>query len=141
MASANSEKRLKDVTASGRPKSNPKYKWKAGSCHSRCLYATMQQTERILELSDERLDDRESRALLAEIFEKYLYIEANEYRHNWALGDLVVWDNMAMQHARKPCPLSEGARSFRRVAVCEAGNGITDTVEFLNLRDASHAFS
>jgi len=105
------------------------------------LYATMQQTERILELSDERLDDRESRSLLAEIFEKYLYIEANEYRHNWALGDLVVWDNMAMQHARKPCPLSEGARSFRRVAVCEAGNGITDTVEFLNLRDTSHAFS
>ena len=105
------------------------------------LFATMQQTERILELSDETVDDRDSRELLRELFDTYLYVSSNEYRHDWALGDLVVWDNLAMQHARKPCPLTHGARSFRRVAVCEAGNAIADTVEFLNLRDASVAFS
>lgn len=105
-----------------------------------CLFCTMQQTERILELSDASEDDRESRAMLSRIFDEFLYIEENLYEHDWREGDLIVWDNFALQHARKACPVSRGARTLRRVAVCEAGNAIDETVEFLELQDGSVAF-
>ena len=105
------------------------------------LFCTMQQTERILELSSEADDDRASRSLLDRIFREYLYTPENEYEHRWQVGDLVVWDNLALQHARRPCPTEAGARTFRRVAVCESGNAIQETVEFLGLADASVSFA
>lgn len=105
------------------------------------LFCTLQQTERILELSDESNSDRESRALLERVFDEYLYTPENEYEHEWALHDLVVWDNLALQHARRACPLAAGGRSFRRVAVCESGNAIHETTAFLQLDDSSHVFS
>lgn len=105
------------------------------------LVCTLQQTERVLELSDEANDDAESRALLGRIFDEFLYVPENEYRHAWQVDDLVVWDNTALQHARAACPRTRGTRSFRRVAVCEAGNAIQETVQFLSLADSSVAFS
>ena len=105
------------------------------------LVCTLQQTERVLELSDEANDDADSRALLGRIFDDFLYVSENEYVHDWRVDDLVVWDNVALQHARAACPRVRGARSFRRVAVCEAGNAIQETVEFLSLADSSVAFS
>jgi taurine dioxygenase len=105
------------------------------------LVCTLQQTERIVELSDESANDAESRALLKKIFDEYLYTEANRYVHEWQLHDLIVWDNFALQHARAACPRVDGLRTFRRVAVCKAGNGIHDTVGFLGLADGSVAFS
>lgn len=105
------------------------------------LVCTLQQTERVLELSDEANDDAESRALLGRIFDEFLYVPENEYRHAWQVDDLVVWDNTALQHARAACPRTQGTRSFRRVAVCEAGNAIQETVQFLSLADSSVAFS
>jgi taurine dioxygenase len=105
------------------------------------LVCTLQQTERIMELSDEERGDPKSRALLTRIFDEYLYVPENEYVHEWEVGDLVVWDNLGVQHARDACPPSEGARIFRRVAGCDAGNAIEDTVAFLGLAAASDAFS
>lgn len=105
------------------------------------LVCTLQQTERIIELSDASRDDAESRAMLGRIFDDYLYTEANRYVHAWRPHDLVVWDNVALQHARDACPRSVGPRVLRRVAVCEAGNAIQETVRFLGLQDASVAFS
>ena len=105
------------------------------------LTCTLQQTERIVELSDEEHGDPESRALLGRIFEDYLYTEANRYVHVWRPHDLVVWDNVALQHARAACPRVVGPRVLRRVAVCAAGNAIQDTVAFLGLSDSSVAFS
>jgi len=105
------------------------------------LVCTLQQTERVLELSDEANDDAESRALLGRIFDDFLYVPENEYVHAWQVDDLVIWDNAALQHARPACPRSRGARSFRRVAVCAAGNAIQETVQFLSLADSSVAFS
>ncbi len=105
------------------------------------LMCTLQQTERILERSDEANHDRESRALLERIFDAYLYVPENEYRHAWQPGDLVVWDNLALQHGREACPRARGPRSFRRVAACDDGNAIAETVAFLDLADASVAFS
>jgi taurine dioxygenase len=105
------------------------------------LMSTLQQTERIIELSDLDTQDAKSRAVLDTIFNEYLYVDENRYVHDWQLGDLVVWDNVAVQHAREACPLTRGARSFRRVACCEAGNAIQNTVAFLGLTDSSVAFS
>ena len=105
------------------------------------LVCTLQQTERIIELSDASRDDAESREMLGRIFDDYLYTEANRYVHAWRPHDLVVWDNFALQHARDACPRSVGPRVLRRVAVCETGNAIQETVRFLGLQDASVAFS
>lgn len=105
------------------------------------LFCTLQQTERILELSGEGAAPGESQAVLARIFDEYLYVEANTYEHEWRVGDLVVWDNLALQHSRRATPLAHGARSFRRVAVCAGGNGVQETVEFLGLADTSAAFA
>jgi taurine dioxygenase len=33
-------------------------------------------------------------------FASYLFAPDNIYQHVWANGDLVVWDNLALQHAR-----------------------------------------
>lgn len=105
------------------------------------LTCTLQQTERILELSDERLGDPASRALLARLFDDWLYTPDNEVVHRWRPGDLLLWDNLALQHARSACPRSLGPRSLRRVAGCDAGNAIAETVAFLGLADPSAAFS
>jgi alpha-ketoglutarate-dependent taurine dioxygenase len=54
---------------------------------------------------------------------EYLYAEDNVYRHDWQVGDLVVWNNIALQHARKKLP-DAGERTFRRVSGTRSG-GIT----------------
>ncbi len=110
------------------------------------LVCTLQQTERIIELEGPGAgegEDRDaaSRAKLGEIFDEYLYASDNEYVHPWQIGDLIVWDNIALQHGRAACPRTRGARTFRRVATCSAGNAIHETVKFLGLADSSVAFS
>jgi alpha-ketoglutarate-dependent taurine dioxygenase len=44
-----------------------------------------------------------------------LYADDNVYQHNWQVGDLVVWNNIVLQHGR-PEPPECGARTLRRVA-------------------------
>ena len=55
--------------------------------------------------------------LLGELFD-HLYAPANVYRHRWRNGDLVIWDNIALQHAR-PDQSATPRRRLRRVAVAE----------------------
>lgn len=105
------------------------------------LFCTLQQTERVLELSENGQPPQASQAVLENIFDDYLYVEENAYEHAWTEGDLVVWDNLALQHSRRAIPLSRGARTLRRVAVCAAGNGVQETVEFMGLADTSAAFA
>jgi taurine dioxygenase len=45
------------------------------------------------------LDDSTSEEVLASIFER-AYQPENIYEHRWDVGDLVLWDNLAVQHAR-----------------------------------------
>ena len=47
-----------------------------------------------------------------------LYAPANVFEHQWAPGDLALWDNFALQHGRPEWPVS-APRSLRRVCVCE----------------------
>lgn len=54
-------------------------------------------------------------ALLDELF-AFLYAPENTYRHEWQVGDLLVWDNLALQHFRPDFPSSE-ARTMQRVCI------------------------
>jgi taurine dioxygenase len=68
------------------------------------------RTDRILDQPPE-----ESEKLLQELFE-HLYSGLHTYVHQWCNGDLVVWDNLAVQHGRTATP--DGARrKLQRVAM------------------------
>ncbi|MCP5395308.1 MAG: TauD/TfdA family dioxygenase [Sphingomonadaceae bacterium] len=58
------------------------------------LYISEMQTARV-----EGLPREESDALLADLFAR-LYAAERVYRHHWENGDLLVWDNFALQHSR-----------------------------------------
>jgi taurine dioxygenase len=63
------------------------------------------------------LDDAEGEALLTQCFEA-LYAPERRYDHIWKLGDLLVWNNLALQHGRpEAAPPTQGARILQRVAI------------------------
>ncbi len=61
------------------------------------------------------LPEAESAALIAEV-RRYLYDDSITYRHRWRVGDLLLWDNRRLQHARTPFDASE-ARTLRRTPI------------------------
>ena len=72
------------------------------------LYVSQQMTRNV-----EGLSEQESDELLGALFD-HLYAPGKELAHHWHQGDLVVWDNLALQHAR-PNVQSEGpARTLRK---------------------------
>lgn len=76
------------------------------------LYISEMQTARILGYYQ-----RDSDALLSALFDA-LYAEQNVYRHYWNNGDFVIWDNIALQHAR--CDLTGmHPRRLQRVAIAD----------------------
>lgn len=72
-----------------------------------------QQTDALFPLPDD-----ESEALVRELF-AHLYRPDHVMTHAWAPGDLLLWDNHALQHAR-PEVGTERRRTLRRVCVGEA---------------------
>jgi taurine dioxygenase len=74
------------------------------------LYVNFAQTQRIVGLSTQ-----ESAELLDDLF-SVLYADDNVYEHHWSEGDLVVWDNIALQHGRSDVVAGQ-ARSLRRVVI------------------------
>ena len=76
-------------------------------------------TERLLDV-----DKSASNELIAAAFDE-LYRAEYTYAHHWAPGDLIIWDNIALQHGRDPIP--EGARrTLRRVPMSE--NSLSDVL-------------
>lgn len=75
------------------------------------LYVNEMQTERIEGLAPDESDD-----LLRELF-AHLYSGEFTYEHQWRLGDLIVWDNVAIQHARRD-PV-DGPRTLQRVTLAD----------------------
>jgi alpha-ketoglutarate-dependent taurine dioxygenase len=73
------------------------------------LYASQMMTKRIVELPA-----AESEALLDQVF-AHLYDEANTIEIAWEEGDLVLWDNMAVQHARPNVTVEGPVRTLRKV--------------------------
>lgn len=66
------------------------------------------------------LSDEESDALFAEL-EAVQYDAGNIYRHDWQVNDLLVWDNVALQHSR-PAIAKPSGRRLRRVAINPLSN-------------------
>jgi taurine dioxygenase len=80
------------------------------------LLVTEHHADRILEL-----DEARSKAMIEELY-TYLYAPEAKYEHQWQLDDLLVWDNLAVQHARtRRSDPSEGKRALQRVALAEVG--------------------
>jgi taurine dioxygenase len=63
----------------------------------------------------EGLDLAESEALLDELW-SYATREENAYRHNWRIGDVLMWDNRATMHRRDPFDAAS-RRLMRRTQV------------------------
>ncbi len=57
----------------------------------------------------------ESEALVLDLTQR-ITAPDNVYRHRWQPNDLVVWDNLALQHARSDFP-NEQRRTLRRIAI------------------------
>ena len=77
-----------------------------------CIFVNQTQADSIVGLPPE-----ESEELLDTLF-GYLYDSANIYEHSWRVGDLVIWDNFALQHAR-PRNTATAARTLRRITFGE----------------------
>lgn len=76
----------------------------------RCVWVGEMQTARLLGLGWE-----ESRELLHAVFD-HLYAPENVLEHRWRNGDIVIWDNIALQHARGNVE-GVGKRLLQRVIV------------------------
>jgi alpha-ketoglutarate-dependent taurine dioxygenase len=73
------------------------------------LYVCQMMTDRIVELEPD-----ESEELLEELF-AHLYDKNMTWQHDWQQGDLVVWDNLSMQHARLEVDKDGPVRTLRKV--------------------------
>jgi taurine dioxygenase len=73
------------------------------------LYASQQMTHNIVELPDD-----ESEALLLKVFD-HLYSPEMVYEHEWRDGDLLVFDNITMQHSRGNVERDGPTRTLRKV--------------------------
>jgi alpha-ketoglutarate-dependent taurine dioxygenase len=74
------------------------------------LFVNELMTDSIVEL-----DERASEELLHELW-SYLDDDAVRYEHRWEVGDLIVWDNLALQHGRRDFPRGQ-RRSLRRFQI------------------------
>jgi alpha-ketoglutarate-dependent taurine dioxygenase len=73
------------------------------------LYVSQQMTREIVELPPD-----ESEELLQALF-AHLYDPAVVYEHEWRTGDLIVFDNLTLQHARGNVELHGPSRTLRKV--------------------------
>ncbi|MCU1454102.1 MAG: taurine dioxygenase [Acidimicrobiales bacterium] len=67
----------------------------------------------------EGVERGEGNDLLDELF-SYIYDEDYVYEHHWRAQDLVIWDNVALQHGRDALRTEE-RRALRRVSISHAG--------------------
>lgn len=76
------------------------------------LYISEMQTSRIV-----GMDEADSDATLQALFDR-LYARDRVYRHHWNNGDFVIWDNIALQHAR--CDLTGMTpRKLQRIVIAD----------------------
>ena len=72
------------------------------------LYVCQQTTQHV-----EGLPTDESDALLEALFD-HMYAKDKQFGHHWEQGDLVLWDNIAIQHARPNVAIEGPARTLRK---------------------------
>jgi alpha-ketoglutarate-dependent taurine dioxygenase len=74
----------------------------------RLLYVSQQMTREIVELPPV-----ESEALLSELFD-HMYDPSKLLAHEWRTHDLVIWDNIAIQHSRPDVRKDGPVRTLRK---------------------------
>jgi alpha-ketoglutarate-dependent taurine dioxygenase len=94
----------------GAPRAEHPVLWDHPRTGAPTVYVSAMQTDSIV-----GLPERESEALLVALWDR-LYEPGNVYTHRWEVGDLVVWDNVSVQHARDDVKPGDG-RTLRRVPV------------------------
>jgi taurine dioxygenase len=82
---------------------------------------------------------QEGEQLLQELF-AFIYAQANTYTHHWETNDLLIWDNIALQHCR-PSDIGSAPRHLRRLSLdgWNTGNGVIDWFAAGTLRDKAEA--
>ena len=75
------------------------------------IFANLDMTALVIGMSEAESDD-----LLEELF-SYMYADVNVYNHPWRRGDIVFWDNLALQHARSEIP--GGIRTLQRTTMAK----------------------
>jgi taurine dioxygenase len=93
------------------PDDVPRYRHPLLRTHPR----TGEQTLFITDLHVERINDLpddESREIIDSLL-THLYSPAHVYEQRWQVGDLVIWDNEALQHSRADISRAK-PRTFRR---------------------------
>ncbi len=80
----------------------------------RCIWVSEMQTARLL-----GMDWEESREVLRAVYD-YLYAPEGVFEHRWRKGDIIIWDNIALQHARGNVE-GVGPRVLQRVIVGTEG--------------------
>lgn len=94
------------------------------------IFASRSGTDSVMGMAE-----ADSDALLGTLFD-HLYDQSNRYEHRWRQGDLLVWDNRALQHCRGA--VAPGTRrTLQRVTVAEPGTGFFDA--FPQFRRESYA--
>ena len=94
------------------------------------IFANQLHSDRILDVSE-----AESESLLADLF-AVLYDAENVLEHRWNPGDLVLWDNVALHHARPDFPAQQ-PRTLQRVTLGDytPGELVPRLAELLAARD------
>lgn len=87
------------------------------------LYVSQMMTTHIQGLPPE-----DSERLLDQLFD-ILYAPENTFEHDWRTGDLVVWDNLAAQHARGRVTQQGPERSLRKVIAPRPDAALQASVE------------
>ncbi|SFG47128.1 Taurine dioxygenase, alpha-ketoglutarate-dependent [Novosphingobium sp. CF614] len=72
------------------------------------LYVCQQTTQKIADMPEE-----EGEPLLEALLD-HLYASGKEFAHKWQEGDFIVWDNLAMHHARPNVEIEGPARTLRK---------------------------
>jgi taurine dioxygenase len=73
------------------------------------LYVCQQMTSGIADMPKAQSDE-----LLEALFQ-HLYRPEAVFEHHWREGDLVIWDNLALQHARPNVTAEGPARTLRKI--------------------------
>lgn len=109
-----SNRMLEENTSPDAPRHEHPVVWRHPETGRDVLLVNEISTAKIMGLSTEEGD-----ALLKELTS---YIDDDEliYTHKWRSGDLLIWDNRALQHARSDFDSSQ-KRTIRRVPLVEFG--------------------
>ncbi|MDG2004134.1 MAG: TauD/TfdA family dioxygenase [Novosphingobium sp.] len=94
------------------------------------LFATEHHAHRILEL-----DEADSAAMIETLY-TYLYAAERKYEHVWQFNDLLMWDNIVLQHSRtEESDPADGPRGLQRVAL--SNMTLQQTIEQARARAAA----